>query len=209
MPGPGNANVKSLDALKDVRLSLIAFRERVDSAFGDLRAKIDRTLQWLQQDRPLYWREQERKAYDNVSTTRIAYETCRLKTVGGRHPECIEEKVAHQRAKVRLEYCKQKIEVVRKWTVEAGRQADEYRGRVGPLQRRLDEELPNVIAMVTRMIDALEAYAEIHADKSAQSVSLGHDSDDSELDEESRTDDKDVPEVDDDDAAPGISTSNP
>jgi hypothetical protein len=163
MSGPTNANVRSLDALRDVRLALIAFQERAEAALGDLRTKIDRTLAWLEQDRPLYWREQERNAYDRVATGRVAYDTCRLRTVAGRHPECIEEKVALQRAKVRLEYCQHQQEVVRRWNVEAARQADDYRGRTSPLRHRLDEDVPNVLAMLARMIDAIEAYAAVGA----------------------------------------------
>ena len=174
MSGPGNANVQSLDALRDMRLSLIAFAERAASALGELRSKIDRTMAWLQQDRPMYWREQERRAYDGVASTRIAYETCRMRTVGGRHSECIEEKIAFAKAKVRLEFCKHKIEVVQQWTIKAAGQVDEYRGRSGLLQRRVDEEIPNVVAMLSRMIDALEAYAEIRsADSETTPVSLG------------------------------------
>ncbi len=187
MSGPGNANVQSVDALRDVRLALIAFGERTSSALGELRSKIDRTMAWLEQDRPLYWREQERRAYDSVATTRIAYETCRLRTVGGRHSECIEEKIAHQRAKARLEYCKQKIEVVRRWNVEASRQIDEYRGRAAPLQRRVDEELPNVVAMLSRMIDALEAYADIGPATTDPAISLDSAEDSSKIDESSDT----------------------
>lgn len=176
MPGPGNANVQSLDALRDVRLALLAFGERGNSALGDLRSKIDRTMAWLEQDRPLYWRDQERRAYDGVASARIAYETCRMRTVGGRHSECIEEKVAFQRAKVRLEYCQQKVEVVRRWTAEARRQVDEYRGRSGPMHRWIDDELPNVAAMLGRMIEALEAYADVRSGNDDEgSVSLGSD----------------------------------
>lgn len=126
----------------------------------------------------MYWREQERRAYDGVASARVAYETCRMRTVGGRHSECIEEKVAFQRAKARLEYCQHKVEVVRRWNVEAGRQANEYRGRAAPLQRSLDEGLPNVLALLGRMIDSLEAYADIRpADGSSTPVSLGSTSD--------------------------------
>lgn len=162
MPLPTNANVQSLDALRDVRLALIAFQEKAEGAMGALRTKIDRTLAWLEQDRPLYWREQERRAYDGVATARVAYDTCRLRTVGGRHPECIEEKVALHRAKERLEYCQKKVDAVRRWNIEAGSQADDYRGRSGPLQRLLDEDVPNVVARLGRMIDAIEAYAEVN-----------------------------------------------
>ena len=161
MPAPGNANVQSLDALRDVRLALILFQERAVSALGSLRTKIDRTRGWLEQDRPLYWRDQERKAYDSVASTRVAFDLCRLRTVGGRHPECIEEKVAFQRAKARLEFCQHKVEVVRRVAVEVGQQSDDYRGRTGLLQRLLDEDIPNVLAMLSRMIGAIEAYAAV------------------------------------------------
>ena len=176
---PGNANVQSLDALRDVRLALILFQERAISAMGSLRTKIDRTRAWLEQDRPLYWRDQERRAYDGVASARVAYETCRLKTVGGRHSECIEEKVALQRAKGRLEFCQQKVDIVRRVTVEVGQQSDDYRGRSGPLQRLLDEDIPKVLAMLSRMIDAIEEYAAVGVapDGSAAihlSVSLSH-----------------------------------
>ncbi|MEK6260762.1 MAG: hypothetical protein AABP62_19355 [Planctomycetota bacterium] len=176
MPAPGHANVQSLDALRDVRLALILFQERATSALGGLRTKIDRTRAWLEQDRPLYWRDQERKAYDGVASARVAYDTCRLRTVGGRHPECIEEKVALQRAKARLEFCQQKVDVVRRVNVDVSQQADDYRGRTGLLLRLLDEDVPNVLAMLSRMIDAIEAYAAIGVlpdDSAAVQLSAG------------------------------------
>ncbi len=169
----GQANIQSLDALRDMRLALITYGERTENALGELRSKIDRTMAWLQQDRPNYWREQERRAYDGVASARIAYETCRLRTVGGRHSECIEEKIAFQRAKHRLEFCQHKMEVVRRWNVEAGRQVDEYRGRAGPLQRFLEDELPKIQARLSRMIDAIEAYASIQSSDKGAVISLG------------------------------------
>lgn len=161
MSHPGNANVQSLDALRDIRVALILFQERAISAMGSLRTQIDRTRAWLEQDRPLYWRDQERRAYDSVASARVAYETCRLKTVGGRHSECIEEKVALQRAKGRLDFCQQKVDAVRRVVIEVGQQIDDFRGRTGPLQRLLDEDIPNVLAMLSRMIDAIEAYTAV------------------------------------------------
>lgn len=177
----GQANIQSLDALRDMRLALIAYGERTENALGELRSKIDRTMAWLQQDRPIYWRDQERRAYDGVASARIAYETCRLRTVGGRHSECIEEKIAFQRAKLRLEFCQHKMEVVRRWNVEAGRQVDEYRGRAGPLQRFLQDELPKILGKLSRMIDAIEAYANIQSSDRGAAISLGSTASNDEL----------------------------
>lgn len=160
MAGPENANVRSLDAIRDLRVALIGFSERVELALGDLRSRIDRTLAWLEQDCPLYWRDQERRAYDAVASARVAFETCRMRTVGGRHSECIEERQALQRARSRLEFCQNQCERVRRWNVEARRQVDDYRGRSGPLQRRVEDDLPLLVALLSRMIHSLEAYSE-------------------------------------------------
>ncbi|MFT2588664.1 hypothetical protein, partial [Escherichia coli] len=74
---------------------------------------------------PNYWREQERKAYDLVASTRVALETCRLRTVAGHRSECIDEKKAYERAKLRMEFVREKQALVRKWLVEAAREANE------------------------------------------------------------------------------------
>lgn len=160
MSDPGSANVQSVDAIKDVRTALIKFHERATSAMGDLRQKIDRTVSWLELDRPNYWREQERRAYDLVASTRVALETCRLRTVGGRKSDCIEEKKAFERAKMRMEYVREKQQAVRKWMVQAGRETNEYRSRTSTFLRALEQDVPLMIAQLGRMIDAIEAYSE-------------------------------------------------
>ena len=160
MSGSQGANVQSLDALKDIRAALIKFHERAVSAMGELRQKIDRTVDWLELDRPNYWRDQEHRAYDLLATTRVAFETCRLRVVGGRRSDCIEEKKAFERAKVRMEYVRQKQEAVKKWMVQAGREANEYRSRTSTFQRALENEVPLMITQLGRMIEAIEAYSE-------------------------------------------------
>lgn len=160
MPGTYGANVHTVDALKDVREALIKFQERSMTAMGELRQKIDRTLAWLELDRPNYWKEQERRAYDLVATTRVAWETCRLRTVAGHRSDCIEEKKAFEKAKMRVEYVHEKQRLVQKWMVQAGREANEYRARTSNFQRSLENDVPLMIAQLARMIDAIEAYSE-------------------------------------------------
>ena len=159
MSGSQGANVQSLDALRDVRSALLLFQERAVSARRDLRQKVDRTVDWLELDRPNYWRDQEHRAYDLVATTRVGYETCRLRTTGGRKSDCIEEKKAFERAKVRLDYVRSKQEAVKKWMVQAAREANEYRARTSTFQRALENEIPFMISQLGRMIDAIESYS--------------------------------------------------
>ena len=160
MSGPLSANVHSVDAIKDDRIALIQFQERATNAMGDLRQKIDRTVNWLELDRPNYWKEQERRAYDLVASTRVALETCRLRTVAGRRSDCIEEKKAFEKAKLRMEYVREKQQAVRKWMVQSGREANEYRARTSTFQRTLENDVPLMIAQLGRMIEAIESYSE-------------------------------------------------
>ncbi len=160
MSGPMSANVQSVNAIKDVRNALIRFQERATNAMGDLRQKIDRTVAWLELDRPNYWQDQERRAYDLVASTRVALETCKLRTVAGRRSDCIEEKKAFERAKMRMEYVREKQQAVRKWMVQSGKEANEYRSRTSNFMRTLENDVPLMIAQLGRMIDAIERYSE-------------------------------------------------
>lgn len=160
MSGSTQANVHSVEAIKEVRTALILFQERATTAMGDLRQKIDRTMAWLELDRPGYWREQERRAFDLVASTRVALDTCRLRTVAGRRSDCIEEKKAFEKAKMRMEYVREKQQAVRKWMVEAGKEANEYRTRTSTFQRTLENDVPLMIAQLGRMIEAIEGYSD-------------------------------------------------
>lgn len=160
MSGSTQANVHSVEAIKEVRTALILFQERATTAMGDLRQKIDRTMAWLELDRPGYWREQERRAFDLVASTRVALDTCRLRTVAGRRSDCIEEKKAFEKAKMRMEYVREKQQAVRKWMVEAGKAANEYRTRTSTFQRTLENDVPLMIAQLGRMIEAIEGYSD-------------------------------------------------
>lgn len=155
------AQVWTLDALVEFRAALIVFLERAAGACGSLRQEVQRTMIWLEQEQPRYWQEQVRRAFDRVAGARTALETCRLRTVAGRRPACIEEQVALRRAKERLEYCQGQVEVTRRWAIKARDQSEEFMGRIGPLERALEYEVPQMLAALERMIAAIEAYADV------------------------------------------------
>lgn len=153
------ARVETTEALEEVRTALILFQERAQAALGSLRQETRSTLRWLQEDQPRYWQFELRKAYDRVATTRQAYESCRLRTVAGHRSACIEEQVALRKAQRRLEYVQEQIIVTRGVGIQAADQANEFFGQLGPMERMLEDELPVMVAVVERMLAAIEAYA--------------------------------------------------
>jgi len=155
------ARVHDSAAITDVRAALVQFAERADSALGSLRQEARRTLRWLQDEQPQYWQTELRKGYDRVSSCRISYETCRMRTVAGHRSACIEEKVALQKAQRRLEYVQQQIDVTRRAGLRAADQTNEFLGKVGPLERWLEYEIPQMVNVLDQMLLAIEAYQSV------------------------------------------------
>ncbi len=161
------AHVMELDALVAFRAALIVFAERTESALGSLRQESRRTLMWLEQERPRYWQEQLRRGYDKIGTARAAYDACRMRTVAGHRSACLEEQTALRRSQARVAYCQEQEIATRRATFRAQEQAEEFMGQLGPLERALEHDLPQMIGALERMILAIEGY---HAVAPAEST---------------------------------------
>ena len=84
-----SANVASIEAIRDFKGALLRFEEGAAHALSALQQEIYRALDWLENDRPAYWREQIRRGHDRVAESRLNYERCRMKSVGGQRPACV------------------------------------------------------------------------------------------------------------------------
>ena len=64
------AEVHSIEALKDLRVALAFFADDVLGALGGVDMEVRRTVQWLQHDRKAYWQEQIKRRREQVSSAR-------------------------------------------------------------------------------------------------------------------------------------------
>ena len=158
---PRTANVRSLEAIREFKVALAVFEEEATAALETMQTEIYRAIDWLENDRPSFWQQQVRHGFDDVAEARTALETCRMRIVAGRKPSCIEEKQALRAAKHRLENAQEKIDVVRHWCINVRHETDEFKGRIGQLQRYLETDVPRLLATLQRMINALEGYVSI------------------------------------------------
>ncbi len=155
-----NVKVTSIESLDALRVALNKFDDEAISAVRVMALTLQKAIDWVEIDRPAYWKTQTKLAFDRVSATRTALSTCHMRTVAGRHPSCIEEKVALEKAKRRLQFCQEQIERVKKWGVKVRHQVDEFRGRLAALQKCLDGDVPKMAELLSRSIAALTAYVE-------------------------------------------------
>jgi exonuclease VII large subunit len=155
------ANVRSLDAIREFRPSVRRFEDDVMSALSMLRTELNRTLQWLDHDCPAYWQQQIRNGYDNVNEARTTLSRKSMMTVAGHRSDCIDEKKALAKAKQNLEFAQQKLQLCRQWSIKAHRAADEYTARIGRAEQSLGQGIPRLMALLERMVLALESYASV------------------------------------------------
>ena len=156
------ANVKSIEAIRNFRVALIKFADKVTDAVESMKDQVFHAVDWVEHDQPRHWHQQELTAYDRVSEARIQLEVSKMrKETADFRPSLIEEEQALQAAKRRLEYCRQKVQLVKAAAIKVRHEADEFQGRLSQVDRLLETDLPNMIAMLERMISSLEAYAEV------------------------------------------------
>ena len=160
------ANVRSIEAVRDFRVALLIFQQNVTDALMTMQEQVYSALEWMENDRPRHWHQQELKAFDQISEARIALEGARMrKSMDDYRPSLIEEKQALRDAKDRLAFCQEKMRIDRAMCIKIRHEADEFRGRMSQLERLLDNDLPKMIALLERMLTALESYADVDTRK--------------------------------------------
>jgi hypothetical protein len=157
MPGP--AQVRSTDAIEAFSLALAKFQERVQSALDVLEGDLRRTDNWIDHDRPPHWRGKIHDAESAVHDAKLDLDRCLLMTtLDGQRPACREQKAALEQAKARLEYCREKGDLVKKWQRSFRHDSTEFKGRIGQLRRLVEQDVPTARAVLAKLLRRLDEY---------------------------------------------------
>jgi hypothetical protein len=160
----GPARVKSIDALQTMSAAMECFRADATTAVDDLDMEIRRALQWIGQDCRQYWNHELRLARDGVTEARLQLQhAMTYRRMSGEHSSCIEEKKALQKAQRRLQVAEGKVEAIPHWVVTIERVVNEYRASRSQFANWLDSDFPRAVAVLSRMISALETYVRLGA----------------------------------------------
>jgi hypothetical protein len=155
------ADVRSLDAIREVRQALCAFEEEARNALLDVDFDIRRTREWLTNEQRLYWQSEIRRWEQKLDVAKGELMRKRLGRFLDRKPDTSQEEKALRFAEARLEECRRKLEITRRWAVEFLRDMQEYQSQSQPLGDMLDQDVARALARLDRMVDAIEAYARL------------------------------------------------
>lgn len=153
-----SAQVRSFEAIEQVRDQLAKFAHRSADAIDGLAGEIRRTIDWVEHDRPAYWRERERRAHDAVTEAKAALHRCLMYPINDEQPSCAEERAALKKAQAHLQHCREKQERVRGWAQTLRHELHEYEGRISTLRTLIDSDTPRAVALLERALASLEKY---------------------------------------------------
>ena len=168
------AQVHSIEALREFRTALALYGEDVLAALGAADAEIRRTLQWLHQDRPFYWQEQIKRRRERVASARADLFRLKLQKTPEHHPSLSEPKERLRLAEAALHDAEKRLILVRKWQPAFQQAVIEYHGSIQRLKDLAASDVPRAMALLARIVEALEAYLSVQAPPGDGSAALDH-----------------------------------
>jgi len=157
---PERANVRSVDAIDAFRSHLVVYLSQARPALEEVTGEVVRTRVWLENDQRLQLEHQLLRRRKQLDEAQQALFSARI---GLLRKETAVEQMAFHRAKRAVEEVEGKLRLVKKWTRE-------YESRVLPLMKQVEKlqtvltnDMAQAVASLTQTIQALSAYAEVHA----------------------------------------------
>ena len=155
------AEVRSIEALKDFRVALALYDEDTLAALGAVEAEVRRTVQWLEQDRPVYWQEQIKRRREQVAAAKSEVFRRQLQ----KKPEyiAVDERAEGEpppKAEASLQEAEKRLTMVRKWQplLQPGRSSSTTAASSG-IKELAAADVPRAVEpAVAGSSTALEAY---------------------------------------------------
>ncbi|MEO6809605.1 MAG: hypothetical protein ABI353_10890 [Isosphaeraceae bacterium] len=165
------ASVRSIDALRDFRAALIEFAEDALGALGAADMETRRTVHWVTHEQRLYWQEQLKRRKELLSQAHSELARKKLGASSGNTPRYTEQLEQQKKAKARLEEAERRAELLKRWEPRLQQAVLEYKGRAGRLSDLIGGDLPRSLALLDRIIEALDAYAQVAPPSGAAAAS--------------------------------------
>jgi hypothetical protein len=166
------ADVHSIDSLKEFRVALALFSEEALSALGSVDMEVRRTIQWLQHDRREYWQQQIKRRREQVAQAKAEVFRRKLAKTSDYTPAMSEQKELLRRAEASLQDAETRAALVKKWEPALQQAALEYRASTRRISNFASGDVPRAAALLDRLIDALEGYLRVALPSSSSTVPL-------------------------------------
>jgi hypothetical protein len=161
------ANVRSVDAIKDFKITLINFAEEARVGLSSTDMELRQVRNWLTRDQLTYWQSQVKRGQERVSMAKAELHRRQLSQANSESVSDTDQKDALRDALRQLREAEEKVQVIKRWIPMLEHAVSEYHSQSQPLGDRLAGSFAQTLNIITRMITALDAYLKL-------SVPTGH-----------------------------------
>jgi hypothetical protein len=152
------ADVRSIEALKEFRAVLALYAEEALGALGAVKMEARRTVQWLQHDRKMHWSEQIKRRREQVASARSEVARRKLAKTPEHTPAFSEQKELLRQAEAGLREAEMKVALIKKWEPALQQAVLELHAGIRRIGDLAGTDVPRASMLLGRMVDALEAY---------------------------------------------------
>lgn len=155
----GQAHVESVAAVEAFRARLLAYRAHARPAVEEAAAEVARLRQWLDHDQRNFWEGEIRKRRRALEAAQQALFSSRLSKL---EEATAVQQMALRRAEEAVRAAETGLATVRRWSRDFESRVAPLARQVEPLHSLLTVDLAQAAAALARVVEALEAYADIH-----------------------------------------------
>lgn len=156
-----SARVTSIEAVRDFKAALLIFCDEAKDALTSVDMETRRLIDWVQREQAAYWQHEIRRCQEEVAQAKADLFRKKLPGIGGKEPDCIEEKKALRLAQMRLEEAEDKLAKCQQWARLLPRAVDDYKGPSQRLAALVEGECPTPVAQLNGILGSLDAYTEL------------------------------------------------
>jgi len=156
------ANITSFDAIEAFRAGMIVYLGKARPLLEEVSGEIIRMRQWLEDDQRRHWENQLRLRSRKLEEARAELFNAtlsKLSTTTSLH------QMAVQRADRAVRESEAKLKMVRKWNRELENRTGALVKQIEQFQAYLATDVRQAIAYLDRVMEALEAYANVGREK--------------------------------------------
>ena len=154
------SNVRSIESLAAFRSGMVKLSGNWDKSVQDLRVSIQRVDQHFSQDRPRYWKRQVQLAERELTEAKDNLSQKQATVRAGDRVSATEAVQRVNRAKQRLNLCREKQRKSKSIAIEMSQQCDSLLGPLADVAEHCEVILPKAAHQLQQLIDHLRVYAE-------------------------------------------------
>jgi hypothetical protein len=153
-----SANITSADAIAAFRAALIVFLGKVRPLIEETSGEIIRTHQWVEDDKRRDWDHQFKMRWRKLEEAKAELFNAtlsKLQEASSLHT------MAVQRADRAVREAEGKLAMLRKWSRDLSDKAEPLLKQASQFETFLTTEMPRAVAYLDRVIEIVEAYADV------------------------------------------------